>query len=281
MLRGVGLGFRRDIADQLINLNSELPRFVEFAPENWMGIGGSLGRKLKLVSEKYPILCHGLSLSLGSPDDLNFELLKQIKQFLSNYQVKIYSEHLSFSQCDNAHLYELLPLPFTEQAVKYVSERIRIVQDYLQQKIAIENVSYYLPIAAEMDELSFIKSVISEADCNLLLDVNNVYVNAFNHRYDPQQFISGLPLERVVYMHMAGHEQRSHDLIIDTHAAPIVDPVYKLFDWTCSQLHPVPILLERDYNFPELSELLLELKCLDDIAQRNWSDTYAKLQQVA
>ena len=268
---GIGLGFRRDLAESLVNDGGLRPRFVEFAPENWMGVGGFWARKLRAVAERYPILCHGLSLSLGSPEPLDWEFLKRIKQFLNEYNVSLYSEHLSYTKCGNAHLYDLLPIPFRRDAVTHVSRRIREVQDFLERKIAIENVSYYTPIAPEMDEATFIRAVLEESDCKLLLDINNVYVNAFNHKYDSKQFIAALPLERVAYIHIAGHEQYSPDLIIDTHGQPIIDPVYELFAWTAAQIAPAPVLLERDFNIPASIELQGEMTRLQSIADAAWN----------
>lgn len=270
MLQGAGLGFRRDLAEDLIHLQENKPHFVEFAPENWMGMGGYWGRKLKEVTEQYPVICHGLSLSLGSPEPLDWDFLRQLKNFFDEYPVQLYSEHLSYSKCDNAHLYDLLPIPFTEDAVHHVAGRIRMVQDFLERKISIENVSYYTPVAAEMDEASFVSAILQEADCNMLLDVNNVYVNAFNHNYDARKFITALPLEKVTNIHMAGHEKVADDLIIDTHGQPIIDPVYELFDWTLKHLKPVPVLLERDFNIPQLSELQTELRQLQTIMDKEW-----------
>lgn len=275
MLAGVGLGFRRDLADALIEWDGALPAFIELAPENWMRIGGHWKRKLLAAAERYPVTTHGLSLSLGSPEPLDWDFLKQLKQFFAEIPVEIYTEHLSYAKCDNAHLYDLLPIPFREDAVHHVASRIREVQDFLGRRIAIENVSYYTPVAPELEEAAFIRAIAEEADCLLLLDVNNVYVNAFNHDYDARQFIKALPLERVAYIHIAGHERVSDDLIIDTHGADVIDPVYELFEWTSTLIRPVPVLLERDYNIPNLTELLPELERLHSIVSRHWDLQHA------
>ena len=271
--RGVGLGLRKELVNNLLEEAPPFtPNFIELAPENWMKIGGRKRIQLKELSEKYPITTHGLSLSIGSPEKLDYDFTKNIKVFLDEYQVEIYSEHLSYSKCDNAHLYDLLPIPFCEEAVKHVASRIREVQDLLERKIAIENVSYYTPVAPEMSEQEFIRAIIEEADCNLLLDINNVYVNSFNHKYDPKEFLDSLPLDRVAYIHMAGHHQVSEELIIDTHGNPIIDPVFDLFKWTLPKLSPLPVLLERDFNIPEAEELNGELKKLKKIAEGSWGD---------
>jgi uncharacterized protein (UPF0276 family) len=280
MVSGVGLGFRREIADEILSLEGKnKPRFIEFAPENWMNIGGYWKKQLHKVAEKYPITTHGLSLSIGSPDPLDFEFLGHLKKFFKEIPIELYSEHLSYSKCDNAHLYDLLPIPFRADAVKHIVERIKTVQDFLERKIALENVSYYTPIGAEMDEATFINAIIRESGCNMLLDVNNVYVNSFNHGYDAKEFIKKLPLDRVAYMHMAGHDKVAPDLIIDTHGAAIIDPVFELFEWTLDKVKPVPVLLERDFNFPEiLQEVFDERNKLQGIADKIWKEKYERVE---
>lgn len=270
MVNGVGLGYRREIAWKINSLEENRPKFIEFAPENWMQMGGYWRKKLREAAEKYPILCHGLSLSIGSPEDLDFEFLKELKKFFDEFKPEVYSEHLSYSKCDNAHLYDLLPIPFRQDAIDHVAERIRIVQEVLERPLAIENVSYYTPVAAEIDEANFITEIVEKSGCNLLLDVNNVYVNAFNHKYDAKKFIESLPLDKVRYIHMAGHEQISPDTIIDTHGQPIIDPVFELFEWTIERVSPVPILLERDFNIPEMEELQAEMSRLQSIVDKIW-----------
>jgi len=246
--------------------NTLNPAFVEVAPENWINVGGYYKKMLDKVLEKYPLFVHGLSLSVGSPEGIDINFVKQVKKFLDATNAVEYSEHLSFSKCENAHLFDLLPIPFTEDAVKNVSKNIRQVQDILERKIAIEIVSYYTPIAPEMSEIDFINSIVSEADCNLLLDVNNVYVNGFNHHYNPKEFIPQLDFSKVKYIHMAGHTKVAPDLIIDTHGENIIDPVYDLFQFTMEQMQrDVPILLERDFNIPELDVLQYEMDKLQII----------------
>lgn len=266
----VGIGFRRDFATDFLNTDILKPGFVEFSPENWIGMGGYWKKKLDAVVEKYPIICHSLSMSIGSPDDLNMDYLKAIKNFLDEVNCQMYSFHLSFASCDNAHLYELLPIPFTEDAVKHVSNKIRIVQDFLERPIAIENSSYYTSVTPEMEEIDFVNSVLKTADCKMLLDVNNVYVNAFNHKYDAKKYIDMLDPDRVMYIHMAGHTQVSEDTIIDTHGEPIIDPVFDLLEWTLPKLRPMPILLERDFNIPQLAELQSEVSQLQGIVNTIW-----------
>lgn len=270
----VGIGLRRDISEEILESNVLSPDFLEFAPENWMGVGGNWKRTLDRAVATYPVTSHGLSLSLGSPEELDWKFIGELKSFLDENRVEIFSEHLSYTKSQNAHLYDLLPIPFRKDAVNHVADRIKQVQDFLNRPLAIENVSYYTPVAAEMTEIEFINEIVEKAGCNLLLDVNNVYVNAFNHLYDPQKFISQLPLDKVAYIHMAGHEQVAPDLIIDTHGQPISDPVYELFEWTIQRMEPVPVLLERDYNFEDLDSLQAELLYLKMLVAKHWRLEY-------
>lgn len=260
----IGIGYRKDFAEEWEeNPHLLQPDFIEVAPENWMNLGGYWKKLFYKKIQEYPLFTHGLSLSIGSPDELDFEFLKQLKIFLNETKAKFYSEHLSFAKCDNAHLYDLLPIPFTYDAVKHIVHKINQVQDFLERPLVLEIVSYYSPLSAEMQEIDFINSVLQESGCLLLLDVNNVYVNSFNHQFDPKEFIQKLPKEKVAYIHMAGHLQIDEDLIIDTHGEPIIDPVYELFEYTINWLQkPVPVLLERDFNIPELAEMQKEMNQL-------------------
>ena len=275
MNHSIGIGFRKDFAEELLNTNDLQPAFIELAPENWIGMGGYWKKQLDAAAEKFPITCHGLSLSIGSPDELDVAFVKQVKQFLKQYNIKVYSEHLSYSKCDNAHTYDLLPIPFREDAVKHIVQRIKQAQDILEMPIALENVSYYTSVAAQMSEEDFITAIVTQSGCNMLLDVNNVYVNAFNHNYNAKDFIKKLPLNKVAYIHIAGHEQVSDTLIIDTHGQAVIDPVFELFDYASGLIKPVPVLLERDFNIPELAELQSEINRLDAIASKKWKTNYA------
>ncbi|WP_228378826.1 HvfB family MNIO-type RiPP peptide maturase [Chryseobacterium hispalense] len=262
----VGIGYRKEFSKEFLSGDILKPAFVEVAPENWIGIGGYWKQELKKVLEKYPLYCHGLSLSIGSPEGIDVSFVKQVKQFLDETQAVLYSEHLTFSKVDNAHLYDLLPIPFTQDAVDRVIENIQKVQDILGRPLILENGSYYTVLEAEMSEAEFINEIVKRSGCEMLLDVNNVYVNAFNHHYDAKEFIKKMPLDRVKYIHMAGHYQVNQQLIIDTHGAEIIDPVYDLFDFTIQQLKcDIPVLLERDFNIPELSELQKEIENLHQI----------------
>lgn len=271
-IQGVGLGLKRELIPQIQNhFKQDKPDslisnidYVEIAPENWIGAGGKHAKNLAWFVERYPIACHGLCLSLGGPDPLNTAFLKQVKQFLTENKIPLYTEHLSyctdFYQGNPGYLYDLLPIPFTEEAVHYVAERIKQTQDILGQRIAVENASFYLaaPIAT-MDELTFLNAVLSEADCWLHLDINNIYVNSVNFGFDAHAFLRGIPAERIVYSHVAGHYQQKPDLLIDTHAADVIDPVWALLADAYQLFGTFPTLLERDSNIPPLPTLIKEV----------------------
>ncbi|KUJ83345.1 DUF692 domain-containing protein [Microbulbifer flavimaris] len=254
---GAGLGLRRSMMGE--EISPEGIDFLEVAPENWIGVGGRFGRWLRAQTERFPFVIHGLSLSIGSPSPLDMDLVQSVKSFMREHGIRCYSEHLSYCS-DHGHLYDLLPIPFTEEAVDYVAERIRRVQDALGQRIAMENVSYYAAPGREMTEIEFINAVLTEADCDLLLDVNNIYVNSINHLYDPVEFLRGLPGERIAYVHVAGHYDEADDLKVDTHGAPVIDPVWELLEEAYKLHGSLPTLLERDFNIPPLPKLLEEVE---------------------
>ena len=260
-IEGAGLGLRRSMTREMSGEVPETIDFFELAPENWVGLGGRFGRQLRCISEKTPVVCHGLSLSIGGPAPLDEVLLADIKQFIADHQVRIYSEHLSYTN-DGGQLYDLLPMPFTDEAVTYTANRVRQAQDFLEQRIALENVSYYTTPRRDLDEAAFVCAVIEEADCDMLLDVNNVYVNSVNHGYEPMDFIRRMPLDRVSYLHIAGHYVEPDGLIIDTHGADVIHPVWKLLEETYELTGPKPTLLERDFNFPPMPRLLEEIEAI-------------------
>lgn len=264
----VGLGLRREFFQPLKTPPSSL-HFLEVAPENWIEVGGKLQKEFVHFSKAFPLYCHGLSLSLGGQDPLNMTLLRKIKKFLQEHKVKVYSEHLSYCS-DKGYLYDLLPIPMTEEAVKHVAKRIRIVQDFLEMKISVENSSTYLiPPISHLSEIEFIQAILEEADCEMLLDVNNVFVNSVNHRYDPVDFIQALPSKRIRYLHIAGHYRQSKNLIIDTHGGQIIDEVWNLLHETY-KIHGLrPTLLERDFNIPAFEELKSELDRIEKIQQES------------
>ena len=266
-IEGAGLGLRRALLGPLQSADLQDVAFMEVAPENWIGVGGKYGRQFRAFTERLPFTCHGLSLSLGGPSPLDETFLQRLKQFLDEHQVVCYSEHLSYCT-DEGHLYDLMPIPFTEEAVNYVSARIRHVQQVLDRRIAIENVSFYAAPGAELTELEFIKAVLQEADCDLLLDLNNIYVNSVNHRYDPSEFLRSLPGDRIAYGHVAGHYNEAEDLIVDTHAAKVIEPVWSLLQQAYQQFGVFPTLLERDFNIPPVEELLLEVKQIRQLQEQ-------------
>lgn len=253
-----GLGLRRALLQDLRDAPAGDFDFLECAPENWIGVGGPAGEALAALARRVPLTCHGLSLSLGSTAPLDTTLIAQVGRFLDQHNVPLYSEHLSYCS-DAGHLYDLLPIPFTEEAVHHTAARIARVQDLLGRRIAVENVSYYLAPEPAMDELAFTNAVLAEADCDLLLDVNNVYVNACNHGYDADAFIAGLPAARIACLHVAGHLDEAPDLKIDTHGSPVADPVWALLARTYARIGARPTLLERDFNFPPYADLRAEL----------------------
>ncbi len=255
---GAGLGLRRPIADQLKEVPAGEIDFMEIAPENWIHVGGKLGKKLRWFTERYPFLIHGLSLSIGSPAPLNEQLVHDIRDFMAEHNIRMYSEHLSASS-DDGQLYDLMPIPFTEDAVKHVAARVQRVQDILEQRIALENVSYYAPTDTAMNEADFTLAVLEEADCDLMLDINNIVVNSINHRYDALEFLHRMPAERIRYFHIAGHYVEAEDLRIDTHGTPVDQQAWALLAEAYAHFGVVPTLLERDFNFPPIQELLQEV----------------------
>jgi len=276
-IHGVGLGLKRELIPQIQNLYQDSSissiNFVEIAPENWIGAGGKATQDLAWFVERYPIVCHGLCLSLGGPDPLNVDFIKQVKTFLAQHEIPLYTEHLSY--CSDiqhgkaGYLYDLLPIPFTEEAVHYVAARIRQTQDILEQKIAVENTSFYVvaPIS-DMTEIDFLNAVLSEVDCNLHLDINNIYVNSVNFNFDAHAFLKQIPKDRIVYSHIAGHFQQAPDLLIDTHGEAIIDPVWKLLESAYHLFGTFPTLLERDINIPPLPQLLPELNKIAALQQK-------------
>ncbi|MGX2030876.1 HvfB family MNIO-type RiPP peptide maturase [Methylocaldum gracile] len=258
-IQGAGLGLRRAFIGPLTEHPPESVDFYEIAPENWTRIGGKLGKQLRTLTERFPFVCHGLSLSLGGPAPLDEEFLTELKTFLNRHHIRLYSEHLSYCG-DDGHLYDLMPIPFTEEAVKYTAERIIRTQEILERRIAIENISYYAAPGKELEEIDFLNAVLEEADCDLLLDINNIYVNSVNHGYDAEAFLSAIPAHRIAYAHVAGHYVEAVDFLVDTHGATVIDPVWRLLSMAYEKFGVFPTLLERDFNIPPLSELLSEVQ---------------------
>jgi uncharacterized protein (UPF0276 family) len=269
LVDGAGLGLRRSFIEQAIANPLDNVSFYEVAPENWMTLGGKLGKQFRSLTERYPFICHGLSLSIGSSAPLDEEFVKNLKTFMQSHNIKFYSEHLSYCSHDG-HLYDLMPIPFTEEAVHHVAKRIQRVQDILEQKIVIENVSYYAAPGQEMSEIDFFNAVVTEADCDVLLDVNNIYVNSVNHKYDAEDFLRAIPAERISYAHIAGHYAEADDFLVDTHGTDIIDPVWTLLNKAYELYGVFPTLLERDFNIPSVSELVHEVTTIKSI-QTAWS----------
>lgn len=277
-VNGAGLGLRRGhMLDTMLEANPSQIQFMEVAPENWIGVGGRLGKRFQQYTERYPFVTHGLSLSIGGPTPIDTRLVKDIRAFLDQHKIIQYTEHLTYCS-DTGHLYDLMPIPFTSEAVHYVAARINQVQDILGQRIAMENASYYAAPGKEMEEIDFIKAVLEESDCQLLLDINNIYVNSINHNYDPVAFLSALPKERITYAHIAGHYNEADDLIVDTHGADVIDPVWSLLDKAYEMFGVFPTLLERDFNIPEVPVLLKEVNQICTL-QNKWAQP-GNMEQV-
>jgi len=265
-----GLGLRREVLDEMMQSDLTPVSFMEVAPENWIGVGGSFGKKFRQMTEKHDFVTHGLSLSIGSPSPLDTNFVKDVAEFIKQHGIKCYSEHLSYCS-DDGHMYDLMPIPFTEEAVHHVAKRIQQVQDIIGQRMAIENVSYYAAPGQELSEIEFINAVISEADCDLLLDLNNIYVNSINHKYDAVSFLQQLPGERIAYGHIAGHYNEDEDLIVDTHGADVIDTVWQLLDKAYENFGVFPTLLERDFNIPPVPELLKEVEQISALQNKHLS----------
>ncbi|MVF10639.1 DUF692 domain-containing protein [Ketobacter sp. MCCC 1A13808] len=270
-VQGAGLGLRRSMLNALNDETLAAVDFMEVAPENWIDVGGRFGKQFGLIAEAVPFVTHGLSLSLGGPSPIDTNLVSNIKTFLDRYNIDTYSEHLSYCS-DQGHLYDLMPIPFTEQAVTHVVSRIHQVQDILKRPLVIENVSYYAAPGQEMQEFEFLKSVISRSGCGLLLDVNNIYVNSINHGYDAESFLHQMPGEHIVYMHVAGHYNEADDLIVDTHGADVIDPVWNLLEKAYQIFGVKPTLLERDFNIPAMDVLVREVERIRSIQSQHQAD---------
>ncbi len=265
-VQGAGLGLRRAMLGSLLEARPASLDFLEVAPENWINVGGRFGKQFRAMTEAYPFVLHGLSLSLGGPAPIDVSLVRDIKQFMDEHGIDLYTEHLSYCS-DDGHLYDLMPIPFTSDAVSYVAGRIQLVQDILERPIAVENVSYYASPGSEMSEIDFLNSVIVEAQCDLLLDVNNIYVNSVNHGYNAMEFLHQIPGQRIAYVHVAGHYKQAEDLIVDTHGTDVIDPVWILLEQAYRLFGVKPTLLERDFNLPPLERLMLEVDHIRQLQQ--------------
>lgn len=266
-VQGAGLGLRRSFLAELDSVPAAtLPDFFEIAPENWIGLGGRYARDLRALTERHCFVTHGLSLSIGGPAPLDIAFLQRLRKFLDSHQIEIYSEHLSYTG-DAGHLYDLLPIPMTEAAVDYVAARVEQVQDILGRRIALENVSTYAAPGSEMSELDFVCQVLEKADCDLLLDVNNIFVNSINHGFNAERYLRSLPAQRIRYAHIAGHFVEAEDLRIDTHGDAVCADVWALLRTAYAHFGTFPTLLERDFNIPALPELLAEMSIIREHQQ--------------
>lgn len=266
--RGVGLGFRFELADAMFALPpGKGPAWVEIHPENYILRGGRFARHLEQVLERWPVLTHGLTSCVGQPEPFDRDYVRQLKALLRRTGATFHSEHLCFGNVPGpVFAHDLLPLPFTREAIDTAVARIRELRDALEIEVAIENASYYAHPggAPQMSEQQFVLEVLERADAKMLLDVNNVFVNSVNHRFDPRAFLAAVPAHRVAQLHVAGHFVRPDGILIDTHSEPIRREVYALMDETLKKLGPdVPVLIERDGNYPALEELVAEVDALE------------------
>jgi uncharacterized protein (UPF0276 family) len=262
----IGVGLRREFIDELQQQTpSDIINYIEIAPENWMNMGGNKAKQISWFAKNYPIVAHGLSLSLGGTDPLNIDFLQEVKSFIQQYDIKLYTEHVSFTGA-NGNLYDLLPIPFNEESANNIIERIKIAQDILGQRIAIENASYYaISPLSTMTEPEFIAHVLEKSDCLLQLDINNVYVNSRNFSFDAYKFLDAIPKNKVVYMHIAGHDEEEENLLIDTHGQDIRIEVWDLLSYSYKLFGIQPTTLERDLNMPSFTEILAELHLIKKI----------------
>lgn len=268
-ISGVGLGLRNEFIEEISADDNKICDFLEIAPENWMGLGGRRKKTFQALSDKYPMIAHGLSLSLGGPEPLDKQFLDELNVFFKTHDIAIYSEHMSYSGDEQGLLYDLLPMPFTEEAIHHIAGRIKQVQDILGRRLAVENVSYYSAPGQQLSEIDFINGIVSTSDCDLLLDINNVYVNSVNHHYDPKHFLDGLDLSHVAYVHMAGHLKEHDNLLIDTHGQPILNEVMSLLAYFYEKQGVHPTMIERDNHIPPLAEMLMELNQISELQEQH------------
>lgn len=262
---GFGLGLRTQHYADVLEAKPDVDWF-EVISENYMIPGGQPLSILERIRADYPIVMHGVSMSIGSTDPLDMDYLRALKALADRIQPRWISDHLCWTGVDGRNLHDLLPLPYTEEAVNHVAGRIRQVQDFLERRIAIENLSSYVTFSdSRMNEWDFVSAIAEEADCWLLFDVNNVYVSAFNHDFSADEYIRGVPKDRVVQFHLAGHSHNGTH-IIDTHDAPVIDDVWDLYRKACRHFGPVSTMIERDDNIPPLSDLMAELAHARQIA---------------
>lgn len=264
----VGLGFRRDLADALFAAPVGGFDFVELAPENYLGFGGRRRRILARAQDRWPILAHGLALSLGGRDPLDSSYLDQLAEFVAGIGTPHYSDHLCVSSADASHSHELLPIPLTRESARHTAQRIREVSSAMPVPFAVEHISAYSRWPEdELSEADFVTEVVEHADCGLLLDTNNLYVNSMNFGLQAEEMLERMPLEATLQIHIAGHTLRPDGLRIDSHAESVVEDVYGLLRQALARTGPVPVLIERDDNFPPMAELLAEVEMVRKIGE--------------
>ena len=260
---GAGIGLRRQHFQDIIATRPSV-RWFEVIPENFLGRGGYVADALRQIGEHYRLIPHGVSLSIGSTDPLDMLKLARIKAFCDQIDAPWYSDHLCFTMVDHVNLNDLIPLPFTSEAVRHVAERVRIVQDVLERPLLLENVTYYMQVSgSEMNEAEFVTRVLEEGNCGLLLDVSNVLLNARNHGGDAEAFLDAIPLERVGQLHLGGFEADG-DILLDTHARPVADDTWALYRRVLERIGSTPALVEWDAEIPSLARLIQEA----DMAQK-------------
>jgi hypothetical protein len=262
---GYGLGLRTDHYTTILETHPSIDWF-EIISENFLIPGGKPLYYLDQIREHYPMVMHGVSLSIGSADPLNWEYLKQLKHLAERVKPMWMSDHLCWTGVNKLNMHDLLPLPYTEEAIQHIVQRIQEVQDFLGRQLSLENVSSYLSFKdSEFTEWDFLRTIAEEANCRILLDINNIYVSSYNHGFDPMEYLQGIPVDRVQQFHLAGHTNYTTH-IIDTHGAPIIDEVWQLYAAAVKRFGRVATMIERDDNIPPLSELLQELEQAKDIA---------------
>lgn len=267
---GFGLGLRVHHYETILASNPDVDWF-EVLSENYLVPGGKPRHYLDRIRERYPIVMHGVSLSVGGSDPLNRDYLKQLRALADEIQPRWISDHLCWTGTDGINLHDLLPLPYTEEALRHVVRRVGEVQEALGRRLLLENVSSYLAYThSEMSEWEFLREVAQQADCLILLDINNVYVSGHNHGFDPAEYIDAIPVNRVQQFHLAGHRHQG-EYIVDTHDEPVIDPVWALYAHALRRFGPVSTMIERDDNIPPLAELVAELDQARDIARRTFS----------
>ncbi len=264
---GVGLGLRREVIAETFEHAAHID-WLEFTPENFMGTGGKIRRMLDDAAGRFRLASHGVNMSLGSTDPLNEDYLKQLKELVDTYDAPWFSDHLCFASVDGIYIHDLLPLPLTREAVRHMIDRIKRVREFIGRPILVENISYYMEMPQpEMSETDFITEILEGADCGLLLDVNNVFVNSVNHKFDPFEFLDKIPIERTVQVHVAGHKE--HDgLVIDTHGEAVCEPVFELLEHLLKKTHVNAIMIERDQNFPDFGEFLAQMQRIRELTDR-------------